>query len=188
MEKKVLLGFSNNGEVVFANIKMKGYFSASFDSSYPQAITEDDIKESVESLIEGCGKDWAYDKLEYYDCKPSELAEKLRRDTHDEIEEFFDISLYPESFQIEGVEDDIYFLSSSGGQHDTREEGMKWYVDKEFYDYLHELWDNYHLKDLPEEEFKKLEKMIADHETFFCDNEYKIVEQWLRENKEQFVK
>lgn len=181
MEKQVLLGFTNNNEVVFANVSnSRGYFSVSFNCSYPQAVSYDDEINAIESYIECMDKEWILNKLEEHNCKPSELAEEIRKDTYDVIESFFDNSLYPESFRISGIENDVYFLASSAGQHDTREEGMCWLVDKELYNFIHEMWDDYHLKEAPQEMVDELFQMIDNQNNRIDD--YRVVEKWLQDN------
>lgn len=181
MEKTVLLGLTNNNEVVFANVSnSRGYFSVSFDCSYPQAISCEDEINAIESYIECMDKDWVLGQLESYDCKPSELAEEIRKDTYNVIESYFDNSLYTESFQINGIENDIYFLASGGGQYDTREEGMSWLVDEELYNFIHEMWDDYHLKEAPQEMVDELFQMIDDQNNRIDD--YKVIERWLQDN------
>lgn len=184
MYKRVLLGFTNDNEIAFADVSIKrDYFSVCFDTSYPKAINESDIKQRIEGYIECMDKEWILDKLESYDCKPSQLAEFIYRDSYDVIEDFFDNSYYTESFQIDGIENDIYFLASAGGQHDTREVGMKWCVNTELYNAIHEMWDKYHLKnlnDVPTNEIDELFEAI-EHQNNTID-EYAIVKQWLENN------
>lgn len=183
MRHRILLGFTNDNEVVFADVKNRNHFSVCFDTSYPMAIGESDIEERIESYIENSDKEWVLNRLEFYDCKPSELAEYIRRDSYDIINDFFDNSCYPESFQIDGIEDDIYFIASAGGQHDTREVGMSWCVNTQLYNAIHEMWDKYHLKDAPKEEIEKLFEAI-EHQNNTID-EYAVVKQWLESNKEK---
>lgn len=180
MRQKLLLGFTKNKEVIFGEVEYRnGQFTASFDTSYPMEITKELTMERIEDLIEQTDKDWVLDKLENYDCKPSELAERLYLDTYNDIEEYWDNSLYPESFRIDGVTDDIYFLASGCGQQDTRDE-MSIYINKELYDAIHKLWDEHHLKDIPFEEVKEVFDAI-DHQNNTIDD-YKVVENWLINN------
>jgi hypothetical protein len=180
MEHTVLLGFTKDNEIVFGNVGYRnGMFTASFDTSYPQEITRDYLIEQVESMIECSDKDWVLDRLESYDCKPSELAEYIFNDNYSSIEELIDISLYPESFSINGVEDDIYFLASACGQHDTRGY-METYINSDLYDKIHELWDKYHLKQVDFEEVEQVFVAI-EHQNNTID-EYKVVENWLQRN------
>jgi hypothetical protein len=177
MRKEFLLGFTKNNEVVFANIENeRGYFSASFDTSYPMAIGYDETIERIQDLIEQMDKEWILNKLEYFDCKPSELADKLYSDTYDHVSEFFDNSLYTESFDIEGIDETIYFLASGCGQHDTRNE-MGIYINTDLYNYLHELWDQYHLAEIPQEKLDKLVEAV-DHQLNTIDEET-VIQKWL---------
>jgi hypothetical protein len=177
MEHRVLLGFTKHNEVVFAEVdNSRGYFSVGFETSYPMAIGYDETKERIEDLIEQMDAQWVLNKLDYYDCSPSQLPEKLYDDTYDHVSEFFDNSLYTESFRLERIEQDIYFLASACGQHDTRG-SMVWYANAELYDIIHEAWDDSHLKTIDEEGFNKIVEAIK-HQNSTMD-EYKVIEQWL---------
>lgn len=180
MEKEILLGFTEENEVIFGNVAYRnGRFSVSFHTSYPMEITTEKVIEQIEIFLEQMDKNWVMDRLESYDCKPSELAEELRKDSYDVVADYFDNSLYPEAFRIEGVEDDIYFLASSSGQLDSRG-NMSTYVNKDLYDAIHELWDEYHLKEVPFEKVEGLFEAI-DHQNNTIED-YKVIENWLKRN------
>jgi hypothetical protein len=180
MGYELLLGFTKDKEVVFGEVEYRdGQFSASFDVSFPMEIGYDETMDRINDLIEQMDSKWVLDKLYDYDCNPSELSKKLYHDTYNAVEEFFDISLYSESFIIDGVEDDIYFLASSCGQHDTRKE-MSTYINRELYNYIHELWDEYHLKEMPKEKFDKLVEAIEHQNNTIHD--YDVIENWLINN------
>ena len=52
LRTELLLGFTKNGEVVFGNIDTdRGYFSASFDTSYPIELTEESVLEDALSFM-----------------------------------------------------------------------------------------------------------------------------------------
>lgn len=177
MKQTIFLGHTVNNEVVFANIdNSRGYFSVSFDASYPQMIGEEQIKEQVESMIDSMDDSHKLHLLEQYDVAPSELADSMMMDSYDFINDFFDNSLYTEEFRIDGQEDSIYFLASGCGQHDTRNE-MAWKVNTELYDFIHKLWDEYHLKDIPVDLYEKLEDAIV-HQNNTMD-EYRVIQKWL---------
>jgi hypothetical protein len=177
MNTELFLGFTKQNEVVFANISNeRGYFSVSFDTSYPMAIGYDETIERIEELIEQMDKDWVLNRLEEYDCKPSELAKEIYSNTYDHISEFFDNSLYYESYDVEGIEDTIYFLASGCGQHDTRHE-MAWMVNTELYNYIHEMWDEYHLKEIPQDKLIPLVEAI-EHQINTINDEA-VIQNWL---------
>lgn len=176
----VLLGFTKDKEVVFGDVSYRnGQFSASFDTSYPMEITKEETMLRINELIEQMDKEWMLEKLENYDCKPSELAEKIYQDSYNEVEEFFDNSLYTESFRIDRVEDDIYFLASACGQNDTRNE-MSMYINRELYNAIHEAWDMYHLRNVPYEQVEEIFEAIEHQNNTI--NEYRVVENWLIKN------
>ena len=122
MRKKVLLGATKNNEVVFSeveireNINGKLEFSASFETVYPFKYDEDYLWGRLENQLHFYDKSDLYDLCETYDCRPSELAEKIWADSY--IEDIIDISLYPDSIEVDGSE--WYFESSACGQCDTR--------------------------------------------------------------------
>jgi hypothetical protein len=177
---KLFLGFTKSNEVVFAEIENReGRFSASFDTSYPMAIGYDETIERIESLIEQSDSDWVLNRLQNYDCKPSELADAFYNDTYNHVEEFFDNSLYYESYEVEGVDETVYFLASSCGQHDTRNE-MGWKVNSELYNYIHELWDEYHLKQIPQDKWTALIEAV-EHQNNTLDEEA-VIQNWLNKH------
>ena len=88
-----------------------------------------------------------------------------------------DCSLYPETFTIN--EDEWIFESSSCGQHDLREDGMFLYTDEKAFNLLQELWDEYHLKPLPEDGKQTL-KEITDRLSQIDEEEW--IEDYIKEN------
>ena len=125
-------------------------------------------------MLEGMSKDDLFSMLEDYDCRPSELVDYFMRDQlwNYGVEGILDISLYPESFSIEGCDGEIYFESESCGQHDTREYLIPIYP--EFSEWLHSLWDTYHLQQLPKE-YGNLEVRIREYEENVGD-----IEEWIQ--------
>lgn len=174
--KKYLLGATKYKEIVFADFAAnhpkywsqdKGswidesvrQFSASFDTVIP--FTEDDLgdpNDYYEELLTSFDDAEKFRLCEEYDCAPSELAENFAYDNGIEPMDIKDCSLYPEVIKVNDT--NYYFESSSCGQHDTRKDGMDEYVNKEAYDLLHELWDNYHLKAIDEDGLKKMQKVV----------------------------
>ena len=74
--------------------------------------------------------------------------------------ETLDCSLYPKIINVD--DEDYIFVSTSCGQHDTRDE-VKEFVDKQLYDDIHTLWDNYHLKNIEgNEEAMELYKSVLN--------------------------
>ena len=179
MKLKLLLGETKSNELIFGNISIKDFnfkneFSASFDTVYPTILTKEDALERIESSIECYDADSVLDLLQRFDCRPSELADQLYEESYCVIQEFYDNSLYSETFDIDSKE--IFFESVGCGQNGTRNELMTTFVNKELYDYIHELWDNYHLKVIPEECIEKLTSLIESHS---IDDEEAYIEKWL---------
>lgn len=188
MRRKYLLGANTDREIVFAEFeanhpnywsKEKGdytdesvrHFSASFDTVRPFKGSDYDLEEYFEGWMDGLDKAYLYDLCERHWCSPQDLPNKLADECYD-VRDALDCSLYPEEMCIE--DEYWYFESSSCGQHDTREEGMDEYVNKEAYDILHELWDKYHLKPIDDEGIKQMERVVelleeVDEEEWIAD-------------------
>lgn len=182
---KVLLGGTEEGTLVFADIHVGGehrnYFSVSFSEVRPFLATDEFLRERAENYIDDVDKEFLDDLCERFDCKPSELADELVGEANSiGIELLVDISLYPESYSIEGYGDEVYFESESCGQHDTREYLIP--IDPEFSEWLHSLWDNHHLKQLPEEEYGNIKDKVEEYLGTFDESEW--IEKWLIENEE----
>jgi hypothetical protein len=184
--RKVLLGGTKEGTLVFADIHVGGehrnYFSVSFSEVRPVVVTDEFLRERAEGYIDGMDKESLYDLCERFDCKPSDLVEELVREAnYIGIESLVDISLYPESYSIDGYNDDVYFESWGCGQHDTREYLIP--IDPEFSEWLHSLWDTCHLQQLTEEEYGiYISRVIEEYLGTFDESEW--IEKWLIENEE----
>ena len=160
---KYLLGATKDKEIVFAKLEIttrNGYseFTASFDTVKPFTAGEVDIKDYYENLIDEMDDKWLVQTLKQYDCPFSELAENLAND-NSEIQDVRDCSIYSEIIEIDDTE--WYFESYTGGQHDTREE-MDIIINKEIYNKIHELWDNYHLKKVDESIIEEVNKLQTE--------------------------
>ena len=174
-ELKLLLGATNNEELVFANVSYNTiarspYFAVYFDVVTPFEVTEELKEERAESLLDCYDKEGKYDLCEQWDCKPSELLEEMiyRLD----IEELFDISLYPESIEINDTV--VFFESGSCGQCGEYCEDVETYCyNKELVDKILEYWTEYHLKDIGA---KKAEEIFAELEALAP---YKDEEEWV---------
>ena len=148
MRRKFLLGATKNNEVVFGEVEIRDRngkleFSASFNTVYPFEYDETYLMGRLLNQLDSYDDSYLYNLCKIYDCKPNDLAENVWADSY--IEDIIDISLYPDSIEVDGNE--WYFESSSCGQHDTREE-MEFYVNETLYNRIMELWDEYHLKEI----------------------------------------
>lgn len=157
-----LLGATKNKDILFAEFETttrNGYkeFSVSFIEVIPFNGDDFDLEEYYEDWIDSFDKADLYDLCERNWCAPQELPKVLAEDCVD-VRDAMDCGLYPEVVEVEGVH--YYFESSRCGQYDSREKGMDRYVNKEAYDLLHELWDEYHLKEIDEEGKEKMKKVI----------------------------
>lgn len=161
MRRKYLLGATADREIVFAEFEVTGRngyqeFTASFDTVRPFKGDDVDLLRYFENFVDDIGKESAYDLCEQNHCSPQDLPQILADECSDP-RDALDCSLYPEEMNVD--DEWWYFESGSCGQHDTREDGMDEYVNKEAYDLLHELWDKYHLKQVGEEVFAQVEKL-----------------------------
>ena len=180
MRKQLLVGANKEKELVFANLEIRtwnGYleFSASFDTVRPFNAEEIDLEERAESYLECLDKATLYDLCDQYDCSPSNLPEVYAENIS--LDEIIDLSLYSNYIDIDGTE--WRFESWGCGQQDTRDD-MKIYVNKELYDYIIYLWDNYHLKKINEVIQKEVEKIIIQLEEI-------DEEQWIKDYIDNYI-
>ena len=193
MRKKYLLGATAEREIVFAEFELthprywnkeKGYwtdedvleFSASFETVRPFKGDDVDLTDYFEDYVDSVGKAEAYDLCTYHWCSPQDLPDKLADECTDP-RDALDCSLYPTEMNID--DEYWYFESGSCGQCDTRKDGMDEYVNKEAYDLLHELWDEYHLKKVGDDVVEKVNKLIDMLEEV---NEEEWIEDYIRRN------
>lgn len=171
MKRQIYLGINNYNEICFANIEIypkrnvTNEFAVSFDTSSPVQFTEKNVRETVEGFIDGCDAEYKLSLCDDYNCPPSQLVDELTDkycDDIDEYKELLDCSLFPDTIYIGG---EVYcFRAESCGQHDLREDGMTICVNKELFNYINELWDNYHLKSIPHNKLVRLDKMLDEAE------------------------
>lgn len=176
MDKEFLIGTTENDELIFCNVRLKdnNEFSASFSTVTPSILEEELITSNIEMFVDNIDSDYFLELLKKYDCKPSDLVETLYEDSYNVIEDFFDNSLYPEVFNF--GETEVFFESCGCGQHDTRGVVKDIFIDKEFFDYIHHLWDTNHLKVVSEIDMEKLKSYL---ETSLIEDEYEFIENWL---------
>lgn len=179
MTKKytVLLGATAYNEIAFGEFEVEPSrnendyeFSASFFTVAPTRVDDVDLEDYYEALVDDMMNDgqWLWDRCDEYDCKPSDLAWEMAHNTCD-VRDVLDCSMYPETIIIDGEE--WVFESMSCGQHDTRN-SMTEYVDRDSYNKLHDLWDNYHLKIVDDDviaEVDELAKKMYHDDTFIED-------------------
>lgn len=185
-EDNLLMGATENWTLVFADIEVRtcnGYpeFSVSFNEVIPFKLTDEVMEEYIENFVESIDDSYKVYLLEQHDCSPSELVNELLSENkiHGYIEDYIDISLYPESYSIEGLDGDIYFESESCGQHDTRDYLIP--IDKDFSDWLHEMWDKYHLKEVDERFIDTLKSNLEVYKNSFDERDW--VQSWLEKQE-----
>lgn len=164
MSEKYLLGATKDNELVFGEFGVttrNGYpeFTASFCTVRPFPASEVDAYSYYENLVEDGG---VYDDAQLYhfckkwNCRPDELVDEMIEHMGDSPADIRDCSLYPETIEID--DEEWFFESCGGGQHDTRKE-MDVYTDVACYNVLHLLWDDYHLKQVDENVIKTVENL-----------------------------
>lgn len=186
--RKVLLGATKDMSLIFAEV---GYhtnsnsvkeFTASFSQVTPTEVDDDYLKERVTSLLDCLDKGDLYGMCSNYDCTPDQLPEVY----FDQIvrfgggvEEILDISLYPESYTVQGAHDDIYFESVGAGQGDYFAELIP--INKEFSDWLQAKWYRFHLKEVSDEWVEVLKHMLDDYESLLTtlNGEEGWIQNWL---------
>lgn len=156
MRKKILLGITEENEIVFAEVEIttrNGYkeFTASFDTVAPFVNEESDGVEYCQELIINSYDDAEkYRLCERYDCSPSELANEMAGDMYIKtLADEKDCSLYSNRIYVDGVE---YAFESVGfGQHDIVEDDtIKEFVNKKLAMRIYGFWKKYHLKMIDE--------------------------------------
>lgn len=180
------MGATKDKTLVFANIRVsggnRGYFSVSFDEVSPFIASSDYLRERFSGEMDCYDKVDKYDLCERFNCRPSELEDVMFGDIYHSgtIEDIVDISLYPECYYIEGINDPIYFESVGCGQHDTRDRLIP--IDPEFSEWLHNMWDKYHLQTLSDD----YKEMTTEKVMNYLDslNEEEWIQNWLEENKD----
>ena len=179
MRKKFLLGATKDNEVVFCEMEIrdrngKSEFSASFNTVSPFKYDDEYLKERLKDTLDCYDKDYLYCLCDRYNCSLSQLVKHMYYDSM--VEDIIDISLYSNSIRVNGK--DWYFESSSCGQCDTREI-MEFYVNEELYNRIHELWDEYHLKEIPQTIIDEVNSIIEELEKV---DEEEWIENFIEEN------
>ena len=175
----ILMGMTTYGEIVFANVerRMGSEFSASFSCVSPIVWDDNTASERVKSLVDDIDSEYKLSLLERFDCKPSELVDEILDES--EVEDIIDISLYSECIELDDKE--VYFESSSCGQHDITQYDYEFMLNEELFNMIIECWHKYHLKSIPDYEWSKLQKLLVTYEDII--NEEEQIKEWL-ENSE----
>lgn len=191
---KKVIGFTSDNEIIVAEVSFERvgsnkepYFSACFNLS-KIAKADDTIRDYdymynyFEDIRYSFDSETVLVLCDKYECPPSELADLMTDEAINDDNigmETLDCSLYPEILDIDGKE--YIFISTSCGQHDTREEVDK-FVDKQLYDDIHTLWDKYHLKNIENnEEAMDLYKSILDRMSDIDEEE--VIVDYIRKTK-----
>lgn len=173
--KELLLGCTKSNDVIFCYVELRTNqeFMVNFNVVSPIVLTKEVALKRIEDTL---NNDTKIEELERLNCKPSDLLENLYAESEDVISDYFDNSWYSEIFKINGKE--VFFDFSSFGQNDTRNELKDLFVSKDLYNYIHELWDNYNLKEITSEQILNLRNLISRYE---IKNKEAFLETWLKE-------
>lgn len=139
-----------------------------------QRMLEDRAKDVIDDLRYSDPKT-LIDYLEDYDCKWSDLPEEIAENW--EMEELFDISLYPESVSL--GRGDVYFESGGCGQ--TGLEDVE-FIDENFGKFIKMLWDGFHLREVPQALVTYLEEIVDSYYEVIVDTDTWI-EDYVRRNQ-----
>lgn len=168
-----LLGMTEDNDIAFAEPRLykDGIFACSFDIVTP-FVPDDDLGERVQEYFDDMDAESKITMCERLHCAPQDVGTELVYGDYDDAFEFvYDTSVYPNAITCEDG-NEWYFESGSCGQHDVREDGIKELViDKDRFDDLMYLWDNYHLEKLPESEKEKYNSVMHELEEVSEDEE-----------------
>lgn len=184
MKKKYLLGATYDHELVFAEFGVTcrngcPKFTASFYCVLPFNGTDFDLTDYFENWLSDMRDSTKYRYCCAFDCCPSELAENLANECND-VRDALDCSIYPERYSVDG--EDWFFESGHGGQYDSRND-MDIIINPLAYSELHDLWDDYHLKQVDEDVVVQVEKL---KEIFAQTDEETWITEYIRQNKDDW--
>lgn len=170
---KYLLGMTEDNCIAFAEPELykSGIFTCSFDIVTP-FVPDDNLEDRVQEYFDEMDAESKIEMCERLHCAPQDVGEEFVSRNPDEAFEFVhDTSIYPNTITCDDG-NEWYFESSSCGQHDVREDGMKnLVIDKDCFDDLMYLWDQYHLIKLPDSEKAKYDKVMRELEEVSEDEE-----------------
>lgn len=175
---KMLLGATNENELVFAEVQMGRYFSVCFDVVYPVEITEEFLATRAEGYLECMDKADLYDMCERYDSTPKDLIHNFIYDLA--VEDIIDNSLYTEIFTTKDMNNEIYFESSSCGQCGQYLDDIT--INRHsmaVIDSIKTWWNLHHLKGLDEAQVTEYMDWLEDLEND-REEELNWIENWLR--------
>jgi hypothetical protein len=181
-KETILLGIKNN-QIITTDLEIterNGYpeFSACFNCG--DAFNINDINDDYKN-------DYYESLWECYDAesKLKELWDGERTKT-DVFEDWGDCDDYHDvidcsctDYEIDHNEKTINFESTCGGQHDVREENDfkdMTFTNKKMFDKIMYYWDNYHLKEVNEEQQEEIKKIMNSDYSEYSDKFYEFIE------------
>lgn len=187
----LLLGSTKQDTLIFAEIRLREGKrenertitpAVSFSEVAPFEASYDLLMNRVENLFYGdCELTEHF--MNEYNCSEEDVPFEFYKDLTRSygVEGIVDTSLFPESYSIEGYEDDIYFDSLACGQIDERDIIIP--ISEDIVKRVFGLWDKYHLEELQGQE---MESVIEQFYTILgfignFDNN-KWIREWLETN------
>lgn len=178
MRKKFLLGIKEN-EIVLGEIEIttrNGYkeFSASFDQGI--AFNIEDIDENYFNNYWNClDSDARLSLLEDGELTKEDVMNNWSKADY---RDFIDCSCTNDEITLEDGST-INFESTSCGQYDCRDDenfNKMIFTNKEAFDLIINLWDNYHLKNVEDvkdfdEKISKINELLKNYEFYSIDSE-----------------
>ena len=189
---KMLLGYNQENEILFFGeyeVRNNNEFSASFDQVGLIEVTNEMLINRAINILGSADFDFIkaeadnFTNLEIQE-NDFDLADKIEviakawvDNYYSGIENFIDISLYPDYFFLDGK--DFYFESWGCGQLDLKDYDIT-FIYPDFAKLLLSLWEKYHLKEIPQKELDKLNNLYNEY--YSLDNfiEYDYIENLIK--------
>lgn len=188
---KMLLGFNKeNKSLFFGKYEIRnGEFSASFSEVGLLEVNNKVLKWRAENILDSTDFEFVKRIANKYNVSVKEndfdladkielIAEKWINDYYVGVEEFLDTSLYYEYFTFN--DKDYYFESIGVGQLDIDRYNIE-FVFPKFAKELIKLWNDYHLQEIPKNNFNNFVKLYEECYNDFDEYEYieGLVEEWV---------
>lgn len=177
--KNILLGYTKDQTIITGEMELRGrQFSACFEEHRAfdfNAETEEEQIECLDDTLRECyDKEWLWDQCDIYDCKPSDLAQEIynRMDIDEVLYIMHDTSLFP--LEIEHGDMDIRFDGLCCGQHDPRPD-IDIILEPKLFDRIMWYWDNYHLKEVSDEQAADIMDMEKEFEYYASEENQKYL-------------
>ena len=185
---EILLGYNEEKQTLFFGkyeVKENNEFSASFSHVGLIEVTDKMLVDRAINILSNTDFELVKNiASSYTDIEVQEddfdlpdkieiIAKSWVNDYYTQVEDFIDVSLYPEFFYLDGK--DFYFESWGCGQLDLKEYNIT-FIYPDFAELLINLWEKYHLKEIPQRELDKLNKLYKEYYSLDSFIEYDFIE------------